>query len=133
MAQVKLVAESFKDYVVSREPLMEAEIGDLNESLSKKLTKEWAGANHEDEKVLKAFAGKIKARVQGSNGLKALKDRLMKAGADKLKAELDKAAKAEFKGNWVIMGDDFAFKPLKQQNLASATRHGSTGRGQGGA
>lgn len=122
MAKVQLVAESLQEYVESSlvESTIEAE--ELNEGLVDK----WPKLDKSDEKLMRKVAAKINALTQGGKGLKILKQRIQQAKLDKLVAELEKAAKVKFKGNWVLVGDDFAFKPKKEMATQSKFTHGGT-------
>ena len=122
MARVQLVAESLQEWVESSlvESTIEAE--ELNEGLVDK----WPKMDKSNEKLMKKVASKINALTQGGTGLKVLKQRIAGAKLDKLVAELEKASKVKFKGNWVLVGDDFAFKPKKEMKLKSDMAHGGT-------
>ena len=123
MARVQLVAESLQEWVESSlvESTIEAE--DLNEGLVDK----WPKMDKSNEKLMKKVASKINALTQGGTGLKVLKQRIAGAKLDKLVAELEKASKVKFVGNWVLVGDDFAFKPKKEMKLKSDFKSGGTG------
>ena len=128
MARVQLVAESLQEYVESSLLESKIEFEEINEGILAK----WDKLDKSDDKLMRKAASSINALTQGGSGLKQLKQRIAKADLSKIVAELEKASKVKFKGNWVIVGSDFAFKAKDSMKLKSATQHSKTGAGQGG-
>ena len=124
MARVQLVAESLQEYVETSLVESTIEADELNEG---KALRNWDKLDKTDEKLMKKAASEINALTQGGSGLKILKQRIAGAKLEKLVAELEKAAKVKFKGNWVLIGDDFKFKAKDKMKLASDFKSGGTG------
>lgn len=120
MAQVKLVAESFKEYTAEKPVELNEE--QLNEGLYNK----WKKIDKDDENLVRKFAMAIGKDVKSTTGIKSINLAIEKSKFDSLKELLNKASEDKFRGKLRPSGNSFVYRPVANRKVSSEFAGGGT-------